>query len=148
MLAKTELKNGKLNISYKNVIIKQFSKINYLGGILDQTMSGDTMALNVIRKVNSRLKFLYRKNAFLTPNLRRLLCNALIQPNFDYVCSAWYPNLAQNLKKRLQSSQNKCIRFCLKLDYRSSINFLKFKRINWLPIKLKKSFSVYRCSCV
>ena len=134
-------KIGKLNISYKNVIIKQFSKINYLGGLLDQTMSGDIMALNVIRKVNSRLKFLYRKNAFLTPNLRRLLCNALIQPNFDYVCSAWYPNLAQNLKKRLQSSQNKCIRFCLKLDYRSSINFLEFKKINWLPVKQR----VFQC---
>ena len=99
---KSKLKKvGKLNISYKSMIIKQFPKITYLGGLLDQTMSGDIMALNVIRKVNCRLKFLYRKNTFLTSKLRRLLCNALIQPNFDYVCSAWYPNLAQNFKKRL-----------------------------------------------
>ena len=93
-------KVGQLNIFYRDVIIKQFSKLTYLGGLLDQTMSGDEMALNVIRKVNNRIKFLYRKNEFLTPKLRRILCNALIQPHFDYVCSAWYPNLTQNSKKR------------------------------------------------
>ena len=32
---------------------------------------------------------------------------------------------------RLQAAQNKCIRFCLKLNDRSSINFGK---TNWLPI--------------
>ena len=57
---------------------------------MDETMSGEAMALNVIHKINNKLKFLYRKNDFLTPPLRRLLCNALIQPHFDYACSAWY----------------------------------------------------------
>ena len=41
-------------------------------------MSGESMANEVISKVNARLKFLNRKNKYLTPNLRRLLCNALI----------------------------------------------------------------------
>ena len=35
-------------------------------------------------KINNKLKFLSRKNSFLTPALRRLLWNALIQPHFDY----------------------------------------------------------------
>ena len=99
-------KVGKLN-SYKDTIIKQFSNITYLGGLLDQTMSGDIMDLNKIRKVNSRHKFLYRKNKLHTSYLRRLICNVLIQPNFDYVYSVWYPNFAQNFTKRLQSSRNK-----------------------------------------
>ena len=51
---------------------------------MDETMSGEAMALNVIYKINNKLKFLYRKNDFLTPTLRRLLCNGLIQPHFDY----------------------------------------------------------------
>ena len=51
------------------------------------------MALNVVSKVNTRLKFLYRKKKFLQSQLRRLLRNALIQPDFDYACSVWYPNL-------------------------------------------------------
>ena len=40
------------------------------------------------------------KTQYLTPNLRRLLCNALIQLHFDYVCSAWYPNLSKKLKTK------------------------------------------------
>ena len=29
-----------------------------------------------------------------------MLCNALIQPHFDYACTAWYPNLTEKKKKR------------------------------------------------
>ena len=77
------------------------------------TQKGEAMALNVIHKINNKLKFPHRKNGFLTPKLRHLLCNALIQPHFDYACSVWYPNLTKKLKHRIQTTQNKCIRFCL-----------------------------------
>ena len=52
---------------------------------------GEAMTLNVVNKINMKLKFLYRKNSFLISVLRGLLRNALIQPHFDYACSAWYP---------------------------------------------------------
>ena len=83
--------------------------------MLDETMSGKTMALSVKNKINSKPKFLYRKNRFLTATLIQLLDNALTQPHFDYVCTAWYPNLTKNIKNRIQTSQSKCIRFCLQL---------------------------------
>ena len=51
-------------------------------------MSGGSMALKAIKKINLKLKFSYWKNWFLTPELRRLLCNAIIQQDFDYACSA------------------------------------------------------------
>ena len=76
----------KLNISYGSLKIKQYSEVSYLGCILDESLSDESMALNVVSKINTRLKFLYRKNKFLSPQLRRLLCNALIQPHFDYAC--------------------------------------------------------------
>ena len=75
--------------------IKQQSKLKYLGYMLDETMPGETMELSVINKINNKLKFLYRKNRFLTLALRRLICNALIQPHFDCACSACYPNLTK-----------------------------------------------------
>ena len=93
----------KLEIIYNNIRIKQHSRVTYLGCILEETMSGEFMAHKVITKVNARLKFLHRKNKYLTPNLRRLLCNALIQPHFDYACSASYPNLSKKLKNRIQT---------------------------------------------
>ena len=58
-------------------------------------MSGESMTHKVISQVNARLKLLHGKNKYLTPNLCRLLCNALIQSQFDYACSAWYPNLSK-----------------------------------------------------
>ena len=104
-----------LNIKYKDINIKQHSEVTYLGCVLDETMSGEPMALKVINKINGKLKFLYRKNRFLSPELRRMLCNALIQPYFDYACPAWYPNLTEKTKNKIQIMQNKCIRFCLRL---------------------------------
>ena len=77
--------------------------MTYLGCILEETMSGESMANKVISKVNARLKVLHRKNKYLTPNLRRLLCHALIQPHFDYACAAWDPNLSKKLKNRIQT---------------------------------------------
>ena len=77
----------KLNIKYGDIQIKQHSKVKYLGCLMDETMSGEAMALHVIHKINNKLKFLYCKNDFLTPTLRHL-CNGLIQPHFDYACSA------------------------------------------------------------
>ena len=38
------------------------------------------------------------------------------------------------MKTRLQAAQNKCMRFCLKLNDRSSIKFKDFEKINGLPI--------------
>ena len=70
----------------------------------------------------------------MTQTLRRLLCNALIQPHFDYTCSAWYPNLTKKLKNRIQTSQNKCIRFCLQLDKMTHISHKEFETLNWLPV--------------
>ena len=102
------------------------------------------MATKVLGLVNGRLKFLYRKQRFLTFSLRRLLCNALIQPHYDYSCSAWYPSLSKRLLKKIQISQNKCIRYCLKLDNRSHVGFDEFKKLNWLPTKER----VFQCICV
>ena len=96
-------------------------------------MSGEPMALKVISKINSKLKFLYRKNKFLSLELQRMLCNALIQPHFDYACPAWYPNSTEKTKKKIQIMQNKCIRFCLRLDKMHHKSDKDFRLINWLP---------------
>ena len=86
-------KVGNLSINHGDIQIKQHSKVTYLGCVLDEDLSGESMATKVMGNINGRIKFLYRKNRFLDSPLRRLLCNALVQPHFDYACSAWYPNL-------------------------------------------------------
>ena len=101
---------GTLDINNGDVKIKQYSKVTYLGSELDKNLSGEAMLLKVMNKINGRLKFLYRKNRYLTPCLKQLLCNALIQPHFDYTWSTWYPNLNKKFKSKLKVVQNRCIR--------------------------------------
>ena len=51
----------KLNIKYQDIEIKQHSQVIYLSCVIDETISGEPMALKVINKTNGKLKFLYRK---------------------------------------------------------------------------------------
>ena len=100
---KGHLKNQKdLNIKYGDIKIKQHSKVTYLGCVLDNDLSGESMATKVSGLINGRLKFLYRKQRFLTYPLHRLLCNTLIQSHYDYACSAWYPSLGKRLLKKFK----------------------------------------------
>ena len=124
-----------LEIKHGEIKIKQQPQVVYLGCTLDSRLSGEAMALQALGKINGRLKFLYRKKGFLTPSLKRLLCNALIQPHFDFACLAWYSNLKKKLIKKMQTCQNKCIRFCLNMGNRDHIGVQEFKKINWLPTK-------------
>ena len=124
----------KLHIKYWDIQIKPHSQVKYLGCLLDETMSGEAMVLNIVHKIKNKLRFLYRKNSFLTPALRRLLCNALMQPHFDYACSASYQSLTKNLKHTIQTTQKKCMRFCLQLDNLNHISHEEFDCLNWLPV--------------
>ena len=81
-------KIGTLDMQYGGVKSKQYSKVTYLGCGLGQNLAGKAMALKVINKINGRLKFFYKKNRYLTPYLKRPLCNAIIQSHFDYAYSA------------------------------------------------------------
>ena len=126
--------NSSLNITHQNLKIEQKDKVKYLGVILDKILKGNSMVENISSKVSNKLRFLYRKKRFFNKDTRRVLCNALIQPHYDYACCSWYPLLTKTLKKRLQVTQNKCVRFCLNLNNRHRIDEIKFKQINWLPI--------------
>ena len=71
--------------------------------------------------------FFYRQNGFLNKPVRKKLRNAMIQPFFDYACSAWYTSLRKDFQKRLQVFQNNFVRFYLELDKKARIGVAKFK---------------------
>ena len=54
----------KRKINYKNMQIKQHSKVTHVGCTLDKTMSAESRALKIINKINPRLKFVHMKNNF------------------------------------------------------------------------------------
>ena len=103
----------KLYISYGDYYLKQHNTVEYLGCYLDYNLNGQSMARRVLKKINTKLNFLWRQSNYLDYSSGRLLCNALIQPHFDCECTSWYPLLNKVLKTKLQIAQNKCIHFWL-----------------------------------
>ena len=131
-----------INISFVAHSIEQHETVEYLSCQLDSKLSGEAMVSKVLKKINAKLKFLYCQSRYLTPVYKRLLCNALIQPHFDYGWSSWFPLLKKDLKLKLQKAQNKCIRFYLNLPPRSRINPFHFRKINWLPVSDRVEYCI------
>ena len=122
---------GIVNVSFVDHSIKQHETMEHHGCQLYFKLSGEALASKVPQKINAKLKFLYQQSRNVTPAYNRLLCNALIQSNFDYGCSSGFPLSNKNLKVKLQKSQNKCIRFYLNLPLRSHTDLSShFKKIN------------------
>ena len=50
-----------LNVKYKD-IKRKYWQVSYLGCVLNETFSGEPMALKQLNKINGKLKFFYDKN--------------------------------------------------------------------------------------
>ena len=120
-------------ISVAGYFIKQRDVVEYLGCQLDSKLSGEALASKFFRKINVKLKFLFRESIYLIPALRRLLGNALIQAHFDCGCSSQFPLLNKKFQIKFQKAQNRYIRFCLNLPSRSPIDPSHFRKIKLHP---------------
>ena len=58
----------------------------------------------------------------------------LFQCHSHYVCCIWYKGMNKVLKTKLQTNQNKLIRFVLDLESRAHISKEHFELLNWLPV--------------
>ena len=67
---------------------------------------------------------------------------AIIQCHFDYACSFWYHGLPQVWKNKLQTTQNKIIRFVLNLESRTHIDPVHFEYLGWLPVCKKVEYII------
>ena len=117
-----------------NETIKHVNNVKYLGVQIDNDLSGNSIVKDIVKKVNLRLRFLYRYKDLLNNGSRKTLCSALIQCLFDYTCSSWYPGINKELKDKLQVAQNKMIRFILKLDNRAHIGNQELEKAGFLKV--------------
>ena len=102
-----------------------------MGCLLDETMSGESIALKTHKKIKNWI-FYIEESVFNSRAMMIILhCH---KPHFDYACFTWYSNLTQNLKKKLHNMQNKGICFCLQLDKMCTISHKELKNLNWLPV--------------
>ena len=123
------------SVSYGNSVIKGQRHIKYLGVVIDQCLSGDTMANNIIAKTLAKLKFLYRYKNCLNQTLRKNPSMALLQCHLDYCATTWYPTLSVRLKNKLQTTQNKIARYILNYNHREHIGRTELSSISFINIK-------------
>ena len=116
------------------------SSVKYLGLVMDQDLSGDSTGTNSIKKINSGLKFLYRKGYLFNTREKKMLCSTLLQPFFDYACISWYWGLKANFKHRLQTAQNKMVRYTLSLDARDHVGADHLVRLKWMDVPSRVKF--------
>ena len=115
--------------------IKPANSAKYLGITLDESLSGETIACDILKKAGARLGFLYRHAHLLSEKTRKTLSTALILCHYDYACSSWYSHLSQYYKKRLQTMHNKVVRFILKMGPRTHIGQRELDRVGLLSVK-------------
>ena len=103
--------------------------------MLEGSLDGESMATQVLGKVNTRTRFLARQARLLTRDSLRLLANSLVLCHLDYASVAWFSGLTGSTKKKLQISQNKLVRMVMGLGPRSHVGKRQFQELNWLPVE-------------
>ena len=92
--------------------------------------------IGIVAYLNTQCsQFLYRYQHCLSQSLKKNLSSALLQCHFDYCCSSWYFNLSTKLRRKLQTTQNKIVRFITGLPPRSHIGQLELDKIKYLNVE-------------
>ena len=92
------------------------------------------MMLDVLDKINSKLRLHHRQNKFLNKPIQRVLCHVMIERCFDSTCFMWYRSLQNDLQKRHQVSQNNFVSFCQQLEKKKLMGAAEFEETNWLNL--------------
>ncbi len=86
-------------MSVDNVEITAKKSVTYLGCTLDNTLSGENMALKVLSKINQRTKVLAGVSSLIDRNALKTLAGALVQRHFDYAFTSWYTSIPKTCKR-------------------------------------------------
>ena len=133
-----------LRISCNGINVGGKEVVTYLGGQLDQDLSGKSMAQKIINKANASLKFVYRKKIFLNQYCGKTVCMAMIQSRIDYASNFYYHSLPKFLQSRLQVVQNKMIRYVLNYSNRTHLVANDFNEVKWMSIENRKKYLATR----
>ena len=124
-----------------NYTITATNVVKYLGVLIDSRLKFSDHANSVIKKANDRLRFLHRQGSCLNRRCRKLLCMALVQCLFDYSSSSWYTGLSKSLKKKLQITQNKMVRFMLMQGPRFHVGQEELSSLRMLSVEGRAAFA-------
>ena len=133
-------KTAVLDITCNGIKVKAKESVKYLGVTLDQSLSGKIMGTSILKKINAKVKFLYRKRIFFGAKEKKMLCSALVQSSFDYACNCWFRGLSKCIKTKLQSAQNRIVRYILNYSSRQHLSFVDFNKLKWLNVSFRVDY--------
>lgn len=115
-----------------NIEIERVKEMKYLGLILDEKLNFSSNCDYMEKKVSKKIGFMKRSCTFVKRQYKIIVYSTIIEPQFTYCASIIFLCTVTDLK-RLQTLQNKAMRFILKkrLDTRI-IDMLN--ELNWLSV--------------
>ena len=69
-----------------------------------------------------------------------MLASTPLQSHFDYVCNFWYRDLPVYIKNKVQSAQNKIIRFVCNYHSRHHLVVKDFEKVGLLDVNLRVDY--------
>ena len=124
-------------VEFLNEIINPSKNLKILGVNIDQTLSFDDHAKDIIRKCTQRIRFLWRTASNLPEKCKGLLYNALVAPHLNYCDTVWTLSLKASFRKKIETIQNNGARFIKGASQRSSASALR-RDLGWLPQEDKR----------
>ena len=125
----TSTEKGTLNVKVGNDFVAQVKCEKVLGLHVDENLSWDEHAKNVIKKMSSNLYLLRRLKSYIPKKTRLLFYNSYILPHMDY-CSTIWGSCCKNTHLQIVKMQKRAARLILNVpsDTQSS---LMFKDLRW-----------------
>ena len=114
-----ELRDPHKQLSVLGTPLEQVQNFNYLGVVLDQHLTFDGHAKNIIRRVSSKVYQLRRLKKFLSNKAALLVYKNMILPIMEYGDIYLISASAENMRK-LQVLQNRALKCALDKEKRYS----------------------------
>ena len=135
------------NITVGSTCIKPQRYAKCLGFYYDNKLSLSKQVTEIVNTCNFRLMNLRKIGTKFSKELKVQLTQAYVMSCLDY-CNSVYYGLNSNLLSKLQSVQNKCVRFIMNLKPFSSVETHK-KELHFLPvfyrIRYKIALLTFKC---
>ena len=125
-------------VKIKNTVLERVTQTKVLGVTYDEILSWKKQVnLSVSKAVGNFLQF-SRYKRFLSKQSKITLCQSLVLSQFNY-CDIIYASMDSFLEKKIQKTQNLCLRFIFNIKKRNqSTDYnLLLKQLGWLNMKTK-----------
>lgn len=126
------------------------NNVKYLGVIFDPKLTFQCHIQNIIKKINIAIKLMYpiiNRNSQLSLENKIIIVKVIFQPIILYACPAWESSVKTHIKK-LQISQNKILKMCLKLPWFYSTKKLhEESKVDLIAHKINKYTNKFKINC-